>query len=47
LVCANDIIAFRAIFEGDGMFSVKKLLKSPKKTIWHMEQLLKTMQDQP
>jgi len=47
LLCANDIIAFPAIFEGDGMFSVKKLLESPEKTILHMERLLKTMQVQP
>jgi len=49
LVCVPDIMAFPAIFEGDGMFSVKKLFDSPhapEEIIHQMERLLETMRAQ-
>jgi len=49
LVSAHDSMAFPAIFEGDGMFSVKRLFESPhapEETIHQMERLLETMRAQ-
>jgi hypothetical protein len=39
-------MAFPAIFDNDGMFSVRKMFASPQQTIHQMERLLAIMQAQ-